>query len=325
MTVPYTKPIRRSQTARLTKKDSDSSSMPAGLDAWIVSLADAVAIVLLVALGANLGSFLNVVVHRLPRGESVVTGGSRCPACGVKIRWHDNVPVFGWLMLRGRCRDCGGPISSRYPLVEAAAAVLVGSVASVELLSGGRNLPGEIFAGRRPGLDGLLLDPDWSLVAVCAVHCAVLVTLLAWALIDHDGHPVPWRWAAITTALAVVAAAALPGVQPVGAGFGPAVGLPSSTVASAAGIAVGWLVGQILGGRAAASMLILLGAALGWQAAMTVTVLAIAFAGLRRLLSAVWPAVRFDRAWTLDIVSAAVAHELAWRLIHQAGALWHGV
>lgn len=304
--------------------------MPAGLDAWIAPLADAVAVVLLVALGANLGSFLNVVVHRLPRGESVVTGGSRCPACGAAIRWRDNVPVFGWLMLGGRCRDCGGPIAPRYPLVEAAAAVLFGSVASVELLSGGRNLPGEIFVGRRPGMDGLLLDPDWWLVAACAVHCAVLVTLLAWAVIDHDGHPVPWRWAAITTALAVVAAAALPGVQPVGAGFGPGVGLPARLVASAAGIAAGWLVGrnlggQILGGPAAASMFILLGSALGWQAVVAVAVLAVVLAGLRRLLSPVWPAVRVGHARGCDIVIAAMVHQLAWRMIHQMGALWHGV
>lgn len=299
--------------------------MPAGLDAWIVPFTDAVAVVLLVALGANLGSFLNVVVHRLPRGESVVTGGSRCPACGAAIRWHDNVPVCGWLVLGGRCRDCGGPISPRYPLVEAAAAALVGSVASVELLSGGRNLPGEIFAGRRPGMDGLLLDPDWWLVAACAVHCAVLVTLLVWALFDHDGHPVPRHWAAIATALAVVAAAALPGVQPVGAGFGPAVGMPASTIASAAGIAAGWLVGQILGGRAAASMLMLLGAALGWQAAVAVTVLAIACAALRRMISWAWPAVRIEHARAFDIVVAATVHQLAWRLAHQMGGWWHGV
>lgn len=299
--------------------------MPAGLDAWFVPLADACAVVLLVALGANLGSFLNVVVHRLPRGESVVTGGSRCPGCGAAIRWHDNVPVVGWLMLRGRCRDCGGPISPRYPLVEAAAAVLVGVVASVELLSGGRNLPGEIFAGRRPGMDGLLLDSDWSLVAACTVHCAVLVTLLAWALIDHDGHPVPRRWATIATALAVVAAAALPGVQPVNAGFGPAVGLPASTMASAAGIVVGCVVGQIVGGRVAVSMLILLGAALGWQAVVTVVVLAIVFAGLRRLPSTVWPAVRVGHAIGCDIVIAATVHQLAWRLFHRLGGWLHGV
>jgi len=75
-------------------------------------------------LGALVGSFLNVVIHRLPRGESVVSPGSRCPACGRAIRpWH-NVPVLAWLWLRGRCRDCGARIPVRYPLVEAATAAL---------------------------------------------------------------------------------------------------------------------------------------------------------------------------------------------------------
>jgi leader peptidase (prepilin peptidase)/N-methyltransferase len=289
--------------------------MPAGLDAWIAPLIDAVLVASLIALGANLGSFLNVVVHRLPRGESVVKGGSRCPACGAAIRWHDNVPVFGWLWLGGRCRDCGGPISPRYPLVEAAAALIVGAVASVELLSGGRNLPGDCFAGCRPGGEWLLMQTDWWLVAACAVHCAVLVTLLAWALIDHDGHPVPWRWAAVMTALAVAAAASLPGVQPVVAGVGPVTGLPAAAIASSTGIVAGWLGGQMLGGRAAASMLILLGAALGWQAVVSVAVLALVLAGVRRLLGTAWPAAVGSQAF--GIVVAAVAHQLAWRSVHQ--------
>lgn len=76
------------------------------------------------AFGAVVGSFLNVVIHRLPRGESIVSPGSRCPACGRAIRpWH-NVPVLAWLALRGRCRDCGARISVRYPLVEAGTAAL---------------------------------------------------------------------------------------------------------------------------------------------------------------------------------------------------------
>lgn len=75
-------------------------------------------------LGAMIGSFLNVVVWRVPRGESVVTSPSACPACGHRIRPWDNVPVLAWLWLRGRCRDCRAPISIRYPLVEATTAVL---------------------------------------------------------------------------------------------------------------------------------------------------------------------------------------------------------
>ena len=75
-------------------------------------------------LGLLVGSFLNVVVHRVPRGESVVSPPSACPGCRTPIRPRDNVPVAGWLLLKGRCRDCAEPISARYPAVEAATAAL---------------------------------------------------------------------------------------------------------------------------------------------------------------------------------------------------------
>jgi leader peptidase (prepilin peptidase)/N-methyltransferase len=69
-------------------------------------------------LGLAAGSFANVVIHRVPRHESVVRPGSHCPACGGPVAWRDNLPVVGWLALRGRCRSCGQPIPVRYPLVE---------------------------------------------------------------------------------------------------------------------------------------------------------------------------------------------------------------
>jgi leader peptidase (prepilin peptidase)/N-methyltransferase len=75
-------------------------------------------------LGGMLGSFLNVCVHRLPRGESVVRPRSRCPRCGHGIAWYDNVPMLSWLVLRARCRHCGAPISVQYPLVELAVALI---------------------------------------------------------------------------------------------------------------------------------------------------------------------------------------------------------
>lgn len=69
-------------------------------------------------LGLLIGSFLNVVIWRVPRGESIVSPPSACPDCGHSLRARDNIPVVSWLLLRGRCRDCGEPISKRYPLVE---------------------------------------------------------------------------------------------------------------------------------------------------------------------------------------------------------------
>jgi leader peptidase (prepilin peptidase)/N-methyltransferase len=84
------------------------------------------------AIGAALGSFLNVVAYRLPRRQSLVRPGSSCPGCGTAIKPYDNLPVLGWLMLRGRCRSCQGRISSRYPIVEALTAALAVSVVLVK-------------------------------------------------------------------------------------------------------------------------------------------------------------------------------------------------
>lgn len=74
--------------------------------------------------GLLIGSFLNVVIHRVPAGLSLITPGSACPNCSHPVRPYDNVPVVSWLFLRGRCRDCSAPISARYPMVELATAGL---------------------------------------------------------------------------------------------------------------------------------------------------------------------------------------------------------
>jgi leader peptidase (prepilin peptidase)/N-methyltransferase len=82
--------------------------------------------------GLIFGSFFNVVAHRLPRGQSLVAPGSRCPGCEEPIKPYDNVPVLSWLWLHGRCRTCGVAISPRYPAVEALTAVLAIAVVLVE-------------------------------------------------------------------------------------------------------------------------------------------------------------------------------------------------
>jgi leader peptidase (prepilin peptidase)/N-methyltransferase len=83
------------------------------------------------AFGLIIGSCLNVVANRLPRGESLATPGSHCPSCDAPVRPYDNIPVLSWLLLRGRCRDCASPIGSRYPIVEALTAALFAAVAVV--------------------------------------------------------------------------------------------------------------------------------------------------------------------------------------------------
>lgn len=109
-------------------------------------------------LGLLIGSFLNVVIHRVPLGESIVSPPSTCPTCGHRVRSRHNIPVIGWLALRGRCFDCGAPISARYPLVElgtgalfAAAALRFGGHLSV--------LPAYlVFAAVSVALAGIDLD-----------------------------------------------------------------------------------------------------------------------------------------------------------------------
>jgi len=114
--------------------------------------------------GMLAGSFASVVAHRVPIGESFVTGRSRCPGCGATIAAYDNVPVFSWLMLRGHCRSCGESISARYPLAELAMAILF--TATVFVL----------------GTD------DLAQLALGLTFCAVLVTV---TLTDLDRRVIP--------------------------------------------------------------------------------------------------------------------------------------
>ena len=76
------------------------------------------------AFGAVAGSFLNVLIYRLPLGRSVVWPSSACPHCGRELSWYENIPVASWLALRARCRTCRAPISARYPFVEALTAAM---------------------------------------------------------------------------------------------------------------------------------------------------------------------------------------------------------
>ncbi|MBI3836714.1 MAG: prepilin peptidase [Planctomycetia bacterium] len=135
----------------------------------------------LAVLGGIFGSFMNVVVYRLPRHISLSHPGSRCPACEHPIRWHDNVPIVGWLKLRGRCRDCGAAISVRYPLVEALVAAISSLIAWTEGMPEIAQASGD--AGGTYGLQ----------LGLYAFHLLLICTLVCAALVEFDGHVLPAR------------------------------------------------------------------------------------------------------------------------------------
>jgi len=141
----------------------------------------------LFVLGACVGSFLNVVIYRVPAGLSIVHPGSHCPKCRKAIRWHDNLPIVGWLVLRGRCRDCKLPISWRYPAVEAFVASMFLLLAVFELFTLAGNLPRELFGTHPPPAGYDFVDA----ALVYSYHIVLLCTLFCAAMIRLDGANVP--------------------------------------------------------------------------------------------------------------------------------------
>ena len=126
--------------------------------------------------GSIIGSFLNVVIYRVPAGRSLMRPASACGSCGHEIRWYDNVPVISWVLLRGRCRDCSAPISVRYPLVELGSAVFFALVAW-------------------HFLPAVLTAPDAASAVGAGIQLAVYLYLaaisIALALIDIDVKRLP--------------------------------------------------------------------------------------------------------------------------------------
>lgn len=156
--------------------------------------------VVMALFGLLFGSFANVVIWRVPRGESVVSPGSHCPSCGRAIRWYDNVPIVSWALLRARCRDCGAPIAWRYPVVEALSGLLWAA------------------AGIRFGL------------SLQAAMCVVLFCgLLVLTFIDMDTYRLPNPLVAALGAVGLLGAVV---AQVTGVGAAPLVGVASAGLLS---------------------------------------------------------------------------------------------
>lgn len=186
-----------------------------------------------VVVGLAVGSFLNVVVWRVPQGLSIVRPRSACPGCGHPIRARDNIPVVSWLALRGRCRDCREPISARYPLVEAGTAALFGLTAwrfgyAWDLL------PFLWLAGAAVAL--ALIDLDHTRLPDVIVLPTGMVGALAFAAIAvAGGEGAALGRAAIGAAACLAFYFVLLVVQPAGMGFGDV------KLAGVLGLFLGWL------------------------------------------------------------------------------------
>ncbi|WP_414399418.1 prepilin peptidase [Synechococcus sp. R3-13] len=220
--------------------------------------------VLVLVLGACVGSFLNVVVYRLPQGLSLLHPGSHCPSCKTPLGPTENIPILGWLLLRGRCRHCGAQISWRYPAVEA--------------------LTMGLFA---------LSIGALGFSAQGILTCVLLSWLLALALIDLDTFLLPEELTRSGLVVGLLARLALPWLQ--GSGSLAATGL--SLVEGIAGAVLGlwllegigllarWVLGREAMGGGDSKLLALIGMWLGWQGVVVALLLGSGFGLLASLLA----------------------------------------
>jgi leader peptidase (prepilin peptidase)/N-methyltransferase len=160
------------------------------------------------AVGSSIGSFLNVVAYRLPRGLPWI-GSSMCPYCNVPIHPRDNIPVLGWILLRGRCRACRLPISPRYPAYELLAGLTFLGIYLVEVWTRGANLPHQ--DGRSSDLFSMLVGTiDWDTLALGLFHCGILAVLLCIAMIQLSGQQVPIQMILVASAMTILVSTCFP-------------------------------------------------------------------------------------------------------------------
>ena len=193
-------------------------------------------LVLLTIYGTCVGSFLNVVIYRLPAGLSIVRPASRCPRCGHGLAIYDNIPVLGWLWLRGRCRYCQTPISIQYPLIEALCAVLFVGMYWVDYRSGWQ--PG-FMAGGPSG--------TWPALVV---QLALLAVLVASTGIDARYYIIPLEATHLMTALALLvlplSTVWLPEIELIFSNSNMTVMVPPNGVAAAFGALAGLMLAWVL-------------------------------------------------------------------------------
>jgi leader peptidase (prepilin peptidase)/N-methyltransferase len=198
-------------------------------------------------LGAVFGSFLNVVVHRLPRHESLVTPASHCPKCGTPVKPYDNIPIVSWLLLRGHCRGCGDSISVRYPLVEAVTAALCIGAVLVHSSASAIALSVALILILVPAA---LIDLEHRIIPNLLTAAGAVLALAIGLALDPGGEPGRLIAGAAAGGFLLLAALAYPGGMGMGdvklAGMmglflGAAVA-PALLIALIAGVAIGMVI-----------------------------------------------------------------------------------
>ena len=253
------------------------------------------------AVGAVVGSFLNVCIYRIPWQKSVIWPGSRCPGCVKGIAGRDNLPIVGWLALRGECRTCGMHISSRYPLIEA----LVG------LLFLGAYVT-DVFVAAPP--NAMLRNPQFEL-AMTGYHCILLALLVVATFIDYDLMIIPDEVTVTGMLLGVGLGAAFPWIRID----------PSNATTHLGGFGVG-ILGMFAGagitqfirvffsalfrreamGFGDVTLMAMIGAFLGWQAALLTFFLAPFFG----LTHALWKTIGWIKKRLTGAKSSSADREL---------------
>ena len=275
----------------------------------------------LASVGGCVGSFMNVVVYRLPAKVNIVFPPSRCPNCLHEIGKRDNLPVISWLLLRGRCRICQIRISRRYPAVEALVATIFVSFGAAELFI-------DQFQ-RMPSSALMTMTYRDITVGQWGMYFAyelMLCTFVCAALIEHDGYTPPLRLYVPGCVIAVAAAALWPYHRP---GFVSLARLTAFDVPvtpallACADVVLGCLAGiasglpsVMFGKRRLARQRMcqgaLLGAALGWQAVVAAVLITIP---MFLLAPRIWPPLRRSPGvWSACWVVSSIAIVLAWRL-----------
>jgi leader peptidase (prepilin peptidase)/N-methyltransferase len=225
-------------------------------------------------LGGVIGSFLNVVVYRVPNGLSLIEPPSHCPKCKHRVRWRDNVPIVGWLALRGKCRDCGQLISPRYPLVELTAALMFGILMTMELVFEGPYLPLREtgLAFNHPSTEELYLIVVYHLILLCVLLCG--------ALIEFDRNRPPARMYVWTILIGLIFPLQWTVLRPMKA-WPAEPALFAGGIEGLFGLAAGGLLGyiawRIQGSKQPGGMplgLACVGVFLGWQAVLPVGIFA---------------------------------------------------